>query len=369
MDSGDVKLVVEWFCAPILVASFLSCCAAGGVLALIVAYARRFGKSDRLAFRLLVGAFTVLLLADTANECSWTYRYTVQAQLDPTILFLLPPQFIVYSGITGVSILLVQGFFTWRIWIISGKSNYVFPGVLAVFELSAFGIALYMIYEATQRKLFREFGEVRGAPWAWLALGLLVDILVTAGTTYYLLLKPRKNGATVKDAVVHSPMTRVVLLTARTNAFSLFMQVITLWLMIWKITTFHYSIPGFQIVKIYIASVLVTLNSRRSTSDTSAEFSDAPGTSRFSHRSKAFGGARSTASRSQHQSVQVHIEEETHVDDSSIGGLAAGGAQPGVRPFAVKFESARTDSSGWTGGEKGDVELGRLDSVQLSEKY
>lgn len=65
-------------------------------------------------------------------------------------------------------------FCSWRIWIISGKSNYVFPGILAVCELSAFGIALYMIYEASQRTLFREFGEVRGAPWAWLALGLLV---------------------------------------------------------------------------------------------------------------------------------------------------------------------------------------------------
>ncbi|GAA5923828.1 hypothetical protein JCM3775_000519 [Rhodotorula graminis] len=368
MDTGSVPVFVNDFVAPILVASFLSCCAAGGVLALIVAYARRFGKSDRLAFRLLVAAFTVLLLADTANECSWTWRYAVQCQLDPSILVLLPPQFIVYSAVTGVSILLVQGFFTWRIWIISGKKNFIFPGIIAVLELSAFGIALYMIYEASQRKLFREFGQVRGAPWAWLALGLLVDILITGATFYYLLFKPRKNGATVKDAVVHSPMTRVVMLTARTNAFSLLMQVLTLWLMVWRITTFHYSITGFLEVKIYISSVLVTLNSRRSTSDTSAEFSDAPGTSRFSRASKALGG-RSTASRSQHQSVQVHIEEETHVDDSSIGGLAAGGAQPRVRPFAVKFESARTDSSGWTGGEKGDVELGRLDSVHLSEKY
>jgi len=41
-------------------------------------------------------------------------------------------------------------------------------------ELSAFAIALYMIFEASQRTLFREFGEVRGAPWAWLALGLLI---------------------------------------------------------------------------------------------------------------------------------------------------------------------------------------------------
>ena len=153
------------------------------------------------------------------------------------------------------------------------------------------------------------------------------------------------------------------------------------------------SLAGFLEVKIYISSALVTracsllallavlptltrlsparslaVNSRRSTSDTSAEFSDAPGTSRFSRASKAFGG-RSTASRSQHQSVQVHIEEETHVDDSSVGGLAAGAAQLGARPYAVKFESARTDSEAWAGGEKGDVELGRVDSVHLSEKY
>jgi len=40
-----------------------------------------------------------------------------------------------------------------------------------------------------------------------------------------------------------------------------------------------------------------------------------------------------------------------------------------VRPFAVKFESARSDDSGWTGAEQGDVELGRLEDVHLSEKY
>lgn len=142
MDSGDVSLVVEWFAKPIVSRTpcfsssrparslnppfhlaarrqllVLLChrrrprsqyvatsCGpfrskrADSLLA-VVAYAQRFGKSDRLAFRLLVGAFTVLLLADTANECSWTMRYTVQAQLDPSILFLLPPQFIVYSAV------------------------------------------------------------------------------------------------------------------------------------------------------------------------------------------------------------------------------------------------------------------------------
>lgn len=52
--------------------------------------------------------------------------------------------------------------------------------------------------------------------------------MITAGTTYYLLIKPRKNGATSKDAVVHSPMTRVVLVTARTNLLSLAVQLVTL---------------------------------------------------------------------------------------------------------------------------------------------
>lgn len=61
-------------------------------------------------------------------------------------------------------------------------------------------------------------------------VGLTVraDVMITAGTTYYLLIKPRKNGATSKDAVVHSPMTRVVLVTARTNLLSLAVQLVTL---------------------------------------------------------------------------------------------------------------------------------------------
>ncbi|BGP39188.1 hypothetical protein JCM10450v2_003144 [Rhodotorula kratochvilovae] len=371
MDSGSLPLIVEWFTTPILVASFLSCAAAGVVLCLIARYWQRFGSKDRLVFRLLVGYFTIAVIADAANECWWTYIYAVQGQLDPMVLVALPKPFIVYSCLTGLTILLVQAFFTWRIWIISGRKNYILPGIILLCQLAAFGIALYMVYAATQRPLFREFGEVRAAPWAWLALGLLCDILITGSTYYYLAFKPRQNGAT-RDAVVHSPMTRVVNLTARTNSLSLLMQVITLWLMIWKITTFHYSITGFLIVKVYIASVVVTLNARRSMENASDVFSDVP-QSRLSRSQKPFGGLSVASRTGQHQSVQVHIEEETRIDsESRLDGLHAGGAPAGTRPFAVKFETARSDDSGWTGGEKsGDVEKGRMEDVRLdgSEKY
>ena len=65
--------------------------------------------------------------------------------------------------------------------------------------------------------------------------------------------------------------------------------------------------------------------------------------------------------------MQVRVEEETRIDrsDDPLGGLAAGGAQPGARPFAVQFERATSDDSAWVGAEKGDVELGRLDEVPL----
>ncbi|TNY21218.1 hypothetical protein DMC30DRAFT_416239 [Rhodotorula diobovata] len=331
MDAAGLVLLVDSFIKPILVATLLSCCAAGGVLALIVTYAQRFGKTDRLGFRLLVGLFALLLVADTANDCWWMFRVCVRAQLNPAMLLELPVHFTIYSVITGIAVLSAQGFYTWRLWIISDKRNPWFPGFVAVCQLGAYGVSLYMVYGATQCKLFSDFVQIKGAPWAWLALGLWVDVMITAGTTYYLLIKPRKNGATSKDAVVHSPMTRVVLVTARTNLLSLAVQLVTLSLIVWRITSFHYAIVGFNECKVYIASVLITLNSRRSTSETSIDLSDTPGSR------KTFG--RRTG---QHQSVQ-----------------------PGARPFAVQFERATSDDSAWVGAEKGDVELGRLDEVPL----
>lgn len=75
-------------------------------------YFLRFGSTDRLAFKVLVGFLTLSALGDTINDCAWAWLYTVKAFTDPNVLALFPPNLIVYACITGPNVLLTQGFFT-----------------------------------------------------------------------------------------------------------------------------------------------------------------------------------------------------------------------------------------------------------------
>lgn len=125
-------------------------------------------------------------------------------------------------------------------------------------------------------------------------------------------------------------------------------------------------VAGFQEAKIYIASVVISLNARHTTGENSAHFSESnPGAT---GRSKALGGyssrfGRSTTgaglvSQGQQQSVHVGVEQERRVDEIEPSVASA-------RPYTVKFERVESD---WNGGEKGDLELGRLEDVHLDEK-
>ncbi|GJN88657.1 hypothetical protein Rhopal_001623-T1 [Rhodotorula paludigena] len=308
------------------------------VLALIASYFMRFGKSDRLVFRILVGFLSVAVIADTANSCSWAYTYTIAGMLNPARLLQLPKEFMAFSFIAGLTVFVVQIFFIWRIWIISGRKNWIFPAIVLLIAAAAFAVALYVIHAALQRPLFTQFGE--------------------GATVYYLLIKPRRIGAST-GALVNSPLTRLLLVTARTNSLSLLVQTFTLFLVVWKITTFYYAIPGFLEVEVYVASLVITLNARSGTGNgETTDFSDSGPTSRTSKAAKNFGNF-SVASRNASgvPSVHVHVQEERHVDIASDFGHAGNAA---AKPYAVKFSSASSDDCVWAGGEKGDVELGGL---------
>lgn len=72
----------------------------------------RFGSSDRLVFKVLVGFLTLSALGDTINDCAWAWLTTVTALLDPSVLGRVPVEFVVYACFTGPNVFLAQGFFT-----------------------------------------------------------------------------------------------------------------------------------------------------------------------------------------------------------------------------------------------------------------
>lgn len=85
-----------------LVGTCLSCLFAGLVTSLIWRYFAKFGSTDRLAFRFLVGFYLVALLADTATQIAWTYSYAINGQLDPANIYRLPREFMAFTAITCV---------------------------------------------------------------------------------------------------------------------------------------------------------------------------------------------------------------------------------------------------------------------------
>ena len=148
-----------------------------------VIYFLRFGSSDRLAFKLLVGFLTLSSLGDTINDCSWAWLYTVKAFTDPNVLALFPPQLVVYACMTGLNVLLAQGFFTcvhlslavgrawltrrpcrWRVLVVSNRKNWVLPGVMLVLQVTACCFAFYLASWVRSHTYMTEFGDAKVRP-------------------------------------------------------------------------------------------------------------------------------------------------------------------------------------------------------------
>ncbi|BGP04164.1 hypothetical protein RTBOTA2_006761 [Rhodotorula toruloides] len=360
---AQIHYFVNAFTMPVLVGTCISCLFAGLVTSLICRYFARYGKSDRWAFRILVAFYLVALLADTATQIAWTYSYAINGQLDPLNAYRLPREFMAFTAITACTVFTAQIFFNWRIWVISGRKNWLLCGAVCLLQLGAMGCGIYMFAAMAEEVWFPEFGNVRQAPFAWLGAGLGTDVLITAGMTYYLIIVPRLNGVNARrNQIVESPLRRLAIQTFQTNAVSLCLQTVTLAMMVHTIRDMN----CFQEAKIYIASVVISLNARHTTGENSAHFSEPnPGAT---GRSKALGGyssrfGRSTTgaglvSQGQQQSVHVAVEQERRVDEIEPSVASA-------RPYTVKFERVESD---WNGGEKGDLELGRLEDVHLDEK-
>ena len=145
-------------------------------------YFTRFGSTDRLAFKLLVGFLTVSALADTMVDCAWAWLYTVKSFTDSNVLALFPWTFVAYAVLTGPNVLLTQGFFTyvslsllvipsltlsslsWRVWIVSNRKNWWLPAIMLVLQLTACAMCWYLAHWINQATYMTEFGEVKVRP-------------------------------------------------------------------------------------------------------------------------------------------------------------------------------------------------------------
>ncbi|KPV72840.1 uncharacterized protein RHOBADRAFT_46430 [Rhodotorula graminis WP1] len=348
---GLLKYAIANVVAPVLVATFLGCILFGVLFYMVGSYFSRFSSTDRLAFKLLVGVLTFTTLLDTVNQCVWAWRYTVEAALDPFVLAKFPRSLHVFAILTGINVLLAHAFFTWRLWVVSNRENWWLPSGMLLLELTAAVFSSWLLY-------------------TWLSAGVLGAI------AYYVIIRSQRElgpatSAKLSRSCEPARPHRHQVKTMQTNAASLVVQVITLILTVIVGGQLWYTITAFQLSRVYVLSVMATLNAR-SSSHSSSSSDPSPSSGSFvprvagphssfkrRHSSSAQRSRSASASAVAPVPVHVHVSREVTVDGDEGDEVKAPAPAPahgplelalGV-PYAVRFERARER-------DKGEVELG-----------
>ncbi|GAA6001950.1 uncharacterized protein JCM10292_001765 [Rhodotorula paludigena] len=157
--AAQMQFALTQVAQPVLIASFVTCSLYGLLLFLIITYFVRF-RTDRLVFRLLVGFYLLSATADTAIECGWAYGYTISAFSNPTVYTAIPWPYIGYA-VLGPNVLLAQGFYTWRVWIISNKKAWPLASVMLLIQVAACCLAFYLTHWAATADSILSFKDIK----------------------------------------------------------------------------------------------------------------------------------------------------------------------------------------------------------------
>ncbi|GAA6009502.1 hypothetical protein JCM10207_003805 [Rhodosporidiobolus poonsookiae] len=348
-QAAMVQTLLDTVLGPLLVAIFVAFAGCGVATALAGSYYTTFGLADKPIFRYGVGFLAVFVLWDTAAQGSWIYHWAIVGFTNPLVMSEMPWELTVFACNVNIAVTTCQTFFLWRIWVIS-KS---WPLVAGLFTLT-FGSASLMLYIMVQtiiKDALADFSSLSPVFWAWLSIVAANDVFITASTWYYIVARPRRTHSAEYNRP--SPLVRIINRLVQTNSFSTTIQILTMILLGVKPGTFWYAVPSQLEAKIYIASLIATLNARHSGSD-GMDFDSSgpggcgvntiggggPGLASSKHAGTSRGvrsgfGATSGGVDVQHN-IQVRVEDNP---DYAAEAVAFGGS-----PYAIKFEDVEHGS-------------------------
>ncbi|GAA6030588.1 hypothetical protein JCM8097_006222 [Rhodosporidiobolus ruineniae] len=347
MDHAAQQRLVIDLLSPLVTAAFLSSASCGVVVCLAATYFFRFAR-DRAVFKLLVGGLTVLALAGTAIECSFAFNWAVLHFGDYSVFARLNWQMKSYFFLTGIPVLVVELYYGWRIWVISGRGNYLLTGLIGLGSIAAFACIMRGGVYTMKHDAISAFHAIRPTIIAWIVLLIAVDLLVTCGTLYYLVFRPRRDGAGL--LAPNSRITSLALLTVKTNSISLFVQVFILVLLLIFPRAFHFGALSFLETKIYVGSLVATLNARDATTlATRAGSGDPPPWDSFPshpplnvHLSSPGNGGAGAAEEGRAAPVELGGLSKADEADRRRGRRAGGGGTGGGAGFPTSLAQDRS---------------------------
>ncbi|KAE9388650.1 hypothetical protein BT96DRAFT_1004001 [Gymnopus androsaceus JB14] len=239
--------------------------------------------------------------------CIWTYNWTVTNYANPAALTLTHWAFPAEAFLLATCGLVVQLFYAWRVWMVSGKKNWIVPVVIACLSILGWCIVCWIVRILATHKLIADLTLVIPVVYIWLGGSVGADVIITGSLIYYLDLRFRTRLLKKQQIQpgFHSPgrFRQIIVRTVECNFLSLFAQAVSVGLFNNNGVGFYFVITDMTLAKVYTFSLLVSLNSRHS--------DHGHGTS-GTGQLNALGNRRSGTLPS--TQVSVHIQRE-RIDD------------------------------------------------------
>ncbi|KAH9911779.1 uncharacterized protein BXZ73DRAFT_107828 [Epithele typhae] len=154
---------------------------------------------------------------------------------------------------TGIVAGLVQWFFAWRIWILSG--NKLIVGLITFFSIVQVLGSIGTLIAVIRIPFSLDFYKFQPIVITWCIGAVTSDLLITTTLVYYL--KVRKTGVAFTDTLID----KISRLMIQTNLLTFIWNIIDLILYL-RVTTTAHLVFNLTITKIYSLSLIVSLTSR-----------------------------------------------------------------------------------------------------------
>jgi len=262
----DFDFEVGKLTIPLFVGTVLNWALLGTLAVQVFIYFLAFPNDHRFS-KILVASIVLAELLQTLADSRDTIRMFGDGWGNPEFLdnvgwgwFSVP---VLGSAIAAAG----QLFFAWRIYIISNE-NLLVPSVIAVVTAVQLGAGIWTGVEICRAGKFSllQFDLLR-PPVAWLGATALSDLLIVAGTTFYILKARQPGFRRATDAV----LLRIIRVTVETGLSCALFALVDLSIYVtYKGNNYHLGVCVW-LSKVYSNSILIILNSR-------ASFTHAPAT-------------------------------------------------------------------------------------------
>jgi len=213
-------------------------------------------RDDAIWIKLLV---TVVWIFDTAHQgmiIHTVYTYLVTEYGHVEYLNIIVRSLVYEVGLSASITILVQGFFVARVWRLSHKNIYLtsFLGATAIGE---FVVSLIYTGKAIQMQTFTQLTQLENLSRAINGVGAGGDIVIAM--TMIWLLHGSRTGFQKSDTIIN----RLILFSMNTGLLTSLWAITSLVTITVMPSTFWYIMFYVSTCKLYVNSLLATLNSRR----------------------------------------------------------------------------------------------------------